>query len=80
MKLSAVLLVQNQILLNKYNYNLYRPIGTITETIDRLQELQVDEIVILNKGHSLVSLENALGPKFLRPQIGRLVPIRDKFR
>jgi len=52
MKLSAVLLVQNQILLNKYNYNSYRPIGTITETIDRLQELQVDEIVILNRGHS----------------------------
>ena len=52
MKLSAVLLVQNQILVNKYNYNSYRPIGIITETIDRLQELQVDEIVILNRGHS----------------------------
>ena len=61
MKLSAVLLVQNQILLNKYNYNLYRPIGTITETIDRLQELQVDEIVILNKGHSNSVVDDFFG-------------------
>jgi len=52
MKLAAVLLIENGIILNKYHFSQYLPVGKILHTVKRLQELQIDEIIMLNKGHS----------------------------
>ena len=52
MKLSAVLLIENESVVNKYNFDSYRPIGKIAQTIKRLEDFQIDEIILLNRGHT----------------------------
>jgi cyclase len=52
MKLVASLLYQEGFLLNKYKFKSYRPIGRVSPTIQRLEELQIDEVVFLNKTHT----------------------------
>lgn len=52
MKLIASLLYQRGSLLNKYKFEGYRPVGRVSPTIQRLEQLQIDEVVLLNKTHT----------------------------
>jgi len=51
-KLSAILLVKDDFVVNKYKFCTYRPIGRLIHTLQRLEELQIDEVIVLNKNHS----------------------------
>lgn len=51
-KIIASVLVRDNIVVNSINFNKYRPIGSIEQIITRLQDWEVDEIVVLNLTHS----------------------------
>lgn len=52
------ILVQDKLVVNSYGYGNYRPCSTPYESIRRLRDWQIDEILILNRSHSLdVSLD-----------------------
>lgn len=57
-KIVASVLVRNQIVVNSTNFCHYKPIGSISQVVSRLQELEIDEIVILNLTHSENALED----------------------
>lgn len=52
MKLVANLLYREGFLVNKYGFKSYRPIGKVSQTLQRLEEIQIDEVILLNKSHS----------------------------
>ncbi len=51
-KIVASVLVRNQIVVNSTNFNSYKPIGSLSQILSRLQEWEVDEISVLNLSHS----------------------------
>ncbi len=58
MKLSAIILVKDGFVVNKYRFSEYRPIGRLIHTLRRLEELQIDEVIILNKSHGTDPVED----------------------
>lgn len=58
MKLSAIILVKEGLVVNKYRFSEYRPIGRLIHTLQRLEELQIDEVIILNKSHGADPVED----------------------
>ncbi len=57
-KIVASVLVRNQIVVNSTDFSHYKPIGSLLHVISRLQELEIDEIVVLNLTHSENPLED----------------------
>ncbi len=51
-KIVASILVRNGLVVNSTNFSVYRPIGSVDQIVSRLQEWEVDEIVVLNLTHS----------------------------
>jgi len=51
-RIGASLIVKSKLIVNSYNFKLHLPVGKLNHTINRLQELRVDEILILNTSHS----------------------------
>ena len=52
-RLIGKVLIENGNVLNSYTYNGRRPCGSAYHAIKRLQEWQIDEILILNRSHGV---------------------------
>jgi imidazole glycerol-phosphate synthase subunit HisF len=51
-RLSATLVLDSGLVVNSYNFKTHLPIGKLKFTLRRLQEFEIDEVVILNTSHS----------------------------
>lgn len=51
-RIIAKVLIRNGQVVNGYQFDTFRPVGSLKYTISRLQEWQVDEILVLNTTHS----------------------------
>ena len=51
-RLSATLVLDSGQVVNSYNFKTHLPVGKLKYTLHRLQELEIDEVVILNTSHS----------------------------
>ena len=51
-RLSATLVIDSGIVVNSYNFETHLPVGKLSYTLNRLQEFEVDEAVILNTSHT----------------------------
>ena len=51
-RIGAVVLLDSGLVVNAYRFSKHLPIGHLRFTVERLQELRVDEIIILNSSHS----------------------------
>ncbi len=45
-------LIQDNLVVNSYGFGSYRPCGSPHEAMKRLQEWEIDEILVLNRSHS----------------------------
>jgi imidazole glycerol-phosphate synthase subunit HisF len=52
-RIIASILVKDYMVVNSYGFQLHLPVSTLNETILRLQQMEIDEIVVLNISHSL---------------------------
>lgn len=52
-RIIAKVLIRDGQVVNGYQFDTFRPVGALRYTIKRLQEWQVDEILILNTTHSV---------------------------
>jgi cyclase len=51
-RISASLIIDSGLLVNSYKFNKHLPVGKLNSTLHRLQELQIDDVVILNTTHT----------------------------
>jgi cyclase len=51
-RLSATLVLDSGLVVNSYNFKTHLPVGKLKYTLRRLQEFEIDEVVILNTSHS----------------------------
>ena len=51
-RLSATLVLDSGLVVNSYIFKTHLPVGRLKSTLQRLQELEIDEVVILNTTHS----------------------------
>ncbi len=51
-RISASLLIDSYLVVNAYNFDLHLPVGKLNHTLRRLQELEIDDVVLLNTTHS----------------------------
>lgn len=51
-RLSAVIIIDSKQVVNSYNFEIHLPVGSLNQTLHRLQEFKVDDVVILNTTHS----------------------------
>jgi cyclase len=51
-RISAVIVLDSDLVVNAYKFKWHLPVGDLRYTLERLQELRVDEVVILNSSHS----------------------------
>jgi imidazole glycerol phosphate synthase subunit HisF len=51
-RIGAVVILDSNLVVNAYQFTKHLPVGSLKFTIQRLQELRVDEIIILNSSHS----------------------------
>jgi imidazole glycerol phosphate synthase subunit HisF len=51
-RIGAVVILNSGLVVNTYKFSKHLPVGSLKLTIERLQELRIDEIIILNSEHS----------------------------
>ena len=51
-RLSATVVLDTGLVVNSYNFKTHLPVGRLKYTLRRLQEFEIDEVVILNTSHS----------------------------
>jgi len=51
-RIAAVIVLDSDLVVNAYKFKWHLPVGDLRYTLERLQELRVDEVVILNSSHS----------------------------
>jgi cyclase len=51
-RLSATIIVDSSLVVNSYNFEKHLPVGKLNYTLRRLQELEIDDVIILNTTHS----------------------------
>jgi cyclase len=51
-RLSATLVLDSGLVVNSYIFKTHLPVGRLKSTLQRLQEFEIDEVVILNTTHS----------------------------
>ena len=51
-RLAANLILDSGIVINSYKFKTHLPVGKLQYSLNRLQEFEVDEIIILNTSHS----------------------------
>jgi len=51
-RLAANLVIDSGVVVNSYNFTTHLPVGKLQFTLKRLQEFEVDEVIILNASHS----------------------------
>jgi len=57
-RLSATLVLDSGLVVNSYIFRTHLPVGRLKSTLQRLQELEIDEVVILNTTHSNNSIND----------------------
>ena len=57
-RLSATLVLDSGLVVNSYNFKTHLPVGKLKYTLRRLQEFEIDEVVILNTSHSKSPIED----------------------
>lgn len=51
-RITAALILDSSLIINAYKFTRHLPVGNLKFTVERLQELRVDEIIILNSSHT----------------------------
>jgi len=51
-RLAANLILDSGIVINSYKFKKHLPVGKLQHSLNRLQEFEVDEVIILNTSHS----------------------------
>lgn len=51
-RLSATLVLDSGLIVNSYAFKTHLPVGRLRFTLHRLQEFEIDELIILNRSHS----------------------------
>jgi imidazole glycerol-phosphate synthase subunit HisF len=51
-RLSATIIIDSGLVVNSYNFEQHLPVGKLNHTLRRLQDLEVDDVVVLNTTHS----------------------------
>jgi imidazole glycerol-phosphate synthase subunit HisF len=51
-RLSATIIVDSGLVVNSYNFEQHLPVGKLNHTLRRLQDLEIDDVIILNTTHS----------------------------
>ena len=57
-RLSATLVLDSGLVVNSYIFKTHLPVGRLKSTLQRLQDLEIDEVVILNTTHSNNSIND----------------------
>lgn len=60
-RLAAILILDSGQVVNSYNFNIHLPVGHLNLTLRRLQEYEIDEVIILNTSHSAFPIRDFTG-------------------
>ncbi len=57
-RLSAILVLDSGLVVNSYNFETHLPVGKLKHTLQRLQDFEIDEVIILNAAHTRSSTQD----------------------
>jgi cyclase len=57
-RLSALVVLDKDLVVNSYNFLEHLPVGKLKHTLKRLQDFEIDEVIILNTSHSVNAVDD----------------------